>query len=50
MLSHGQNYEAAIFALKKAYNISEAEVATITPERFHELMGNLRTEQAKGGK
>ena len=24
MLSHGQNYEAAIFALKKAYNISEA--------------------------
>lgn len=49
LMAAGHNYEAAIFTLKKAYNITEEEAAKMTPERFHELMGNLKTEQAKGG-
>lgn len=38
LMAKGQNYEAAIFALRKTYNLSEVEAAQISPEKFHEMM------------
>jgi hypothetical protein len=50
LMSHGENYKAAIFAMKKGYNMSEEELKTLTPEKFHELMDKLKAQQDKSDK
>lgn len=45
LMAHGNNYEAAVLTLKKGYNMEEDEMKKLTPERFHELVMNLRTEK-----
>lgn len=48
LMAHGNNYEAAVLTLKKGYGMEEDEMKKLTPERFHELMINLRTEKQEG--
>ena len=48
LMAHGNNYEAAVLTLKKGYDMNEDEMKKLTPERFHQLMMNLRTDKQEG--
>jgi hypothetical protein len=45
LMAHGQNYEAVLFVLRKAYNMDEAEIKRLTPEEMDTLLQNLKVKQ-----
>jgi hypothetical protein len=46
LMAHGQNYEAVVFVLKKAYKMSEQEIQRMSPEEMDELLQKLKVKQS----
>lgn len=45
LMSHGQNYEAVIFILRKAYNLPESEIRRLGPDDLDTLLQKLKVKQ-----
>lgn len=45
LMSHGQNYEAVVFILKKAYKLNEQEIQRLSPKEMDELIQKLKVKQ-----
>ena len=45
LMNHGQNYEAVIFVLRKAYNLTEQELLRLKPEDLDGMLHKLKVKQ-----
>ena len=45
LMNHGQNYEAVIFVLRKAYKMTEDELLRLSPKDLDDLLQKLKVEQ-----
>ena len=46
LMAHGNNYEAVVFILKKAYKMNEDEIKRLTPNEMDELLQKLKVKQS----
>jgi hypothetical protein len=48
LMSHGNNFEAIRFTMKRAFDMDDEEILALKPEDFSTLMNKLRIEQQNG--
>lgn len=46
LMAHGQNYEAVVFVLKKAYKMTEQEIQRMSPTDMDIMLQRLKVKQS----
>lgn len=46
LMAHGQNYEAVVFVLRKAYKMTEQEIQRMSPEDMDRMLQKLKIKQS----